>query len=144
MWSRQLNGRVMFRAFTCLFFSGLMLIGCTNAAPENSSVSSNLKIDAEGSVLECLGNVEFKPEPGITVGVYEDMARIADNLCGSPADIKKKHSSVGSYPRTDGVILERLTVEFMCQNNALPLGDRIIDVGSGCNKVFENFDAKQD
>jgi hypothetical protein len=133
----------MFRKASFFLLTAGLLTACSSNDPNEDKVSSHLKIDAQASELECRGSVSFTPEPGIAFGTYEDMNKIADHLCGSPAEIGKKHSYVGSYPDSKKPKLERVTLEFSCPENTLPQTDRILNVTEKCAEMFENFAAKQ-
>jgi hypothetical protein len=133
----------MFKALNFVLVTSLLLVGCSGDALTKNEIRSNLEIDAKVSVLECMGGVNFIPEPEIASGVYEDMSVIAESLCSAPVEVHKNHSFTEALSNSNGLVLERVRLEFSCMNGEEPQANRVKNLTMECSRVFEKFDAKQ-
>jgi hypothetical protein len=135
----------MFKKENLICFLIIFLTACQNNVQTDDKKGANLILSESNSSLECLGNVGFKPQPGITTELNENMIELANQLCDSPAIIHEKHvfSDSGKNNNVNVIYLRKAKVEFSCANNALPSPALVPNIAKSCSEVFEKFDAKQ-
>lgn len=141
MYMRRRRKCVMFNRKVLYFAMGFLVSACSPRVASETSFALNINHDGPSNIV-CETNIKFLPEPGITQGLNEDMAKIAEKACGAPINDTQLHSETTSH--AGSLVLTSTKIEFVCSDDSVPAFSFTKELPHLCGEALKRFKAQQE